>query len=238
MRRGIITLAVAAVGASAVIASPVYLDFVGPASYAGTANITFTNTLLNPNQVTTGNYHAGAMNLRVGPNQSNLLNTLGYCVDFTRTAGDGGAILTNTNSLSPRGNQIAFLINSFAQGFHAAANVSGSTALQLAIWELLYDNDPFSLSTGNFKVNSVGGGANMTQVNTHFTTFMSALSNSSNQSAINGAVATYINGTGSNIQSFVIPSTSLQPVPEPFTMALGGAAAAAFIRKRRQAKKA
>lgn len=31
---------------------------------------------------------------------------------------------------------------------------------------------------------------------------------------------------------------AVQPVPEPFTMALGGAAAAAFIRKRRMAKKA
>lgn len=34
------------------------------------------------------------------------------------------------------------------------------------------------------------------------------------------------------------PSVFVAPVPEPFTMALGGAAAAAFIRKRRRAKAA
>lgn len=48
----------------------------------------------------------------------------------------------------------------------------------------------------------------------------------------------YTRGLAS-LQNFGVgEGTLLAPVPEPFTMALGGAAAAAFIRKRRQAKKA
>jgi hypothetical protein len=87
-----------------------------------------------------------------------------YCVDllndaqYTQTVSIGGTDDLQTVSTNG-GQKAAWLFNTFAAGIHNTPNASYLGAgLQLAIWEVLYDNT-FSTGGGNFKVTWASTGA-------------------------------------------------------------------------------
>lgn len=97
-----------------------------------------------------------------------------------------------------------------------------------------------NLATGGsvlFTGNLFGGGT--VQQTFNWSGFSPMMTFNFNASFTDLVSLTFAQGDGETAFQFDnMRMAELQPVPEPFTMALGGAAAAAFIRKRRAAKKA
>jgi hypothetical protein len=58
--------------------------------------------------------------------------------------------LTMTGVTNP-GSKVAWLLDTYAPGIHASGTGTDAAALQVAIWEALYDND-LNLSTGRFQL--------------------------------------------------------------------------------------
>jgi hypothetical protein len=100
--------------------------------------------------------------------------------------------------------------------FGTALTNNEGAALQLAVWEAIYDNG-FDLSSGNFQYND-------------------------NNATVSALALTFYNGGLSGSALYLAPQPSnagqgqltVNPVPEPGTMAALGLGALAFIRRRRK----
>lgn len=220
MKKAILfTLALAAVGASA-SAQTLTMNGLVPGKNslmwinngAGGALSQFTN--------------AGPFSVTLNPGAQTFES---YCIQLgVAPATPTTSYLVTTPTIT--GN-VAWLYNTYAA---SVTNSDLGAGLQVAIWEALYDTT-FNIGADNFQVSAAP--SVMAAANAFLSGLTSAIS--ANPSAVSGATAFQYVGPQDNFgqnryQTLIGP----QPVPEPFTMALGGAAAAAFIRKRRMAKKA
>jgi hypothetical protein len=141
-----------------------------------------------------------------------LFGTYGFCVDLTELVGDGDASILNVGTLN-NGNKAAWLLYTYWRADNTAAE---NAALQLAIWETIYD---MAAPDGYNGVTDY----DRFVLNTSFT-----------NSDIVNAYAQYITGLASsdlnafNGDQFQIASFDgkqdliFQVVPEPATMALMG----------------
>lgn len=155
----------------------------------------------------------------------------GYCVDLQSAAGNGQATKGDTSNLTG-GGAIGYLLNKYAPTFHTTTNKQGAAALQLAIWDLLYENDP-----GNFQVTN---GYNFTMNSGHFTATNIKIDGSSYDPTAylamfqadlgQNGTATVYRGAAGSIQSFASPN----PVPEPATLAALAVGAAGMLRRRKR----
>jgi len=158
----------------------------------------------------------------------NEAQTYGYCVDLQADAGDGTATKSTTAGL-PGGLTIGFLLNTYAPVYHAAGDKKGAMALQLAIWDILYETNDnqdlasngfqFNMNSGHFRAQNFKVNNNSFDPSSYFTAFQSSLGGS--------AAATYYDMTGCGGQSFA------SPVPEPATLAVLGAGALGLLRRRK-----
>lgn len=89
----------------------------------------------------------------------------GYCVDLTTavTSTEDIAIrstdLLTVSGIPGAGGKAAWLFNTYAPTIHASGTAIDAAALQIAIWEALYDSSA-SLTAGNFRATiTTGGGA-------------------------------------------------------------------------------
>jgi hypothetical protein len=111
------------------------------------------------------------------------------------------------NGITPNsGNQVAWLYNTFASSVNT--NLKGA-ALQVAIWEVLYDSS-YNLGSGYFKLNTVDA-ALTSQVNTYITALQS------NYSATN---ATWFQAVNPATSQDMIGPGSTNAIPEPGMMSL------------------
>lgn len=153
-------------------------------------------------------------------------NYLGFCSDATTTYVGGGNdfILTDTSALSTanRG-RIAYLVNHYT---NTATDASTGAALQLAIWDELYDSSPGSVLTGNFVVNSFD--------HVNFAAVTSLADSYLADADLHAEVAYYFKPTGTN-QSFVAPNPNFHATPEPASMAAIGLGLLTVVRRRRKA---
>jgi hypothetical protein len=135
-----------------------------------------------------------------------------YCVDLLTNASltqnvtiGSTSGLTGGKYVADAGARVAWLFESFAADVHAAAQPIQAAALQVAIWEALYDTT-LDLTSGNLKL--LTSEAIMNQAASYLSQLASA--------NYAGSVATVL--FASNGQSQL-----MNPVPEPSTLVLMGA---------------
>ena len=136
-----------------------------------------------------------------------------------------------SGALPAAGRYASWLYKEYAAGIAAANDNVGRTALQMAIWNVLYDTD-FTVDTGGFRVS-----ASDTAVRLESNKLLAALA-----ADLGGALladATWLQlrdcsvSPCRDVQDFMGPRAA---VPEPSSLALLGlGAAATFVRRRRRA---
>lgn len=182
--------------------------------------------------VRAGTFMAGELNWQWigGPPAGFAASFYSYCIDITHNLGDPQEVTPRssdgfTNDANNGGAKAAWLFNEFAAGIrstvdHGVANTMAA-ALQVAIWEAMYDNTS-SLSSGDFILETTGAIRSQAQ------TYLNALYTSA---------TTYRTGLGTVLE--VTPGNSGQDqivsrVGEPSTLLLMGAAFLIFAKRMRR----
>jgi hypothetical protein len=195
--------------------------YLGPNSTHGQAHVTLSGV---PGPTVNMTVITGENRFKYGSEAERY----GYCVDLQSMAGNGGATKTNTLSLNA-GLTIGHLLHAYAPTIHATGDKHGATALQLAIWDLLYDSadgnmvqntHQISLTGGNFKANNIKVNGVAFDPTAYFNMFESGFNE--------WGVGDVYSGAGS-IQSFAT-------VPEPASIAALAVGAAALLRRRKASR--
>ncbi|MGE3507316.1 MAG: PEP-CTERM sorting domain-containing protein [Vicinamibacterales bacterium] len=171
-------------------------------------------SVVNLGGLFSGSVYAGELNWSwMGAAPSGFTQSFySYCVDLLNYVQDPQVVTIGTTSAltgSPHaangGAAAAWLFNTYASAVHAAGSAVQAAALQVAMWEVLYDSTAI-LGSGNVILNTTG--AIMSQANA----YLAALAGSSYQ----GSSATVL--FTSNGQDQITSR-----VPEPATVMLLGA---------------
>jgi hypothetical protein len=152
-----------------------------------------------------------------------------FCVDLFSHAGAFGrsivydkvlnADATNLNNVTALSKLFTF------NGGVTSVNATASAALQLAVWELLYDGEGGSLSTGNFKSGSVNA-AVVTAANTLLVGAATSTAGYDITLFTDNAYRTkptyqdFITATQNFGGSCTLGNCDVTPVPEPTTLSL------------------
>ena len=196
--------------------------YLGPNSTHGQAHITLSGVPGSPVNLTV---ITGENMFKYGFEAA----TYGYCVDLQAMAGNGSAWKGSTASLNA-GQTIGHLLQEYAPQIHATGDKYGATALQLAIWDLLYDtptgpsaqnNQAISLTSGHFKADNIKVNGVAFDPSAYFAAFQSGFDES--------GLADVYHGTNQSIQSFAA-------VPEPASIAALAVGAAAQLRRRKASR--
>jgi PEP-CTERM motif-containing protein/fibronectin-binding protein len=202
------------------------IDFRG-SGRAAAVGITVSN---GSSTLFSGNVMAGELNwswLGATP-EGFATDFYSYCVDATQYLRDPQYVAVRTTDAFTAGSanagaKVSWLFNSFANTIHTSGTNIQAAALQLAIWEALYDTSQ-NLSGGAFRATATG--AILTQAQTYLTALYS--------SSYLGSQATFLDVDGSNPN----PARRGQDqityrVPEPSTLMMMGLASLALLRRRR-----
>ncbi len=155
-----------------------------------------------------------------------------YCYDLGETLG-GNTYTAVFGTNPPTAFGVTQSTLAFAGGdaydWLRASTASLAAAIQIGLWETLYDNGgTFDLAAGNFRAAGVAAGTQTELDN------ILALLGSSN--ALNSALVMTLHTTGQNAQDVITGYRPPLRIPEPGSLALLGlAAAAAGVMRRRNA---
>lgn len=185
--------------------------------------------------------YIGAMRLNIsgytGPQEA-------WCVDLKQTVANSAwnAVQKNTTPTAlDDGRRADWAMGALWKNRPSATDARGRAALQLAIWEALYDGfgtNPFN--SGRFRVPSVFNGTNRSSLDSLTVTIaQNYLQAWSGLSILNGTLFDApLPGSGTRSQDFILtPGTNFVPlvVPEPHTlvlMSLGLVGIGKFLRRR------
>lgn len=170
---------------------------------------------------------AGEMKLRLDTG-AGTTDFRGFCTDADLRVASGawGIQILDTNSLSPNGDRIGYLVNKYLPGISLSGTNAEARALQLTIWELSEETSGiYGLTDGTFRAKEMNGDPlNATTLNW---------------------VNTYLNDVGSSVAPFYasnldgnnrqLSQNMVTAVPEPATLAALGFGAAALLRRKRRA---
>jgi hypothetical protein len=186
--------------------------------------------------VRAGTFWAGELNWQwVGTAPEGFAQAFyGYCADVSQNLGDPQMVTVRssdgfTNGAFEGGARAAWLVNEYAAGIRAmgsgAAANTMAAALQVAIWEAMYDASP-SLAGGNFHLT---GSSLTSAVRTQAEVYLSALYTATG-AAYNTSIATILDVVAPNRGQDQIVAR----VSEPSTLLLMGVALLAFARRARR----
>ncbi|HEY7497026.1 MAG TPA: PEP-CTERM sorting domain-containing protein [Vicinamibacterales bacterium] len=145
-------------------------------------------------------------------------NFFSYCVDAVNVLRDPQVVdVRGTADMGSAGAKVAWLFNTFADEVRASGSGVRAAALQVAIWEALYDASN-SLTGGTFRLNTTGA------VRTQAASYLSQLYSSN----YTNARTTWLDTARGQDQ------ITRQAVPEPATLLLMGCAGLLFARQRRR----
>jgi hypothetical protein len=145
-----------------------------------------------------------------------------YCLSVLDLLNNSQTVTVNPLGPTGSGGQIAWLLNTYGSGVNS--DIKGA-ALQLAIWEVLYDAGPsYNLSNGTFSVMSVPQDYadlfdlfQSSPLQPGYTSVIAEYTSAMDQ--INSEVSlatTYLNSIGSNTsQAYWLNTTNGQPVGAP-----------------------
>ncbi len=207
------------------------IDFRG-SGHAAAVGITVLN---GSTTLFSGNVMAGELNWSwLSPTPEGFVqNFYTYCVDATQYLRDPQYVtVRSTDSFTAgsanAGAKVSWLFNSFASTIRTSGTNIQAAALQLAIWEALYDTSQ-NLSGGSFRTNA--SGAILTQTQSYLTALYS--------SAYLGSRATWLDVDGANSNPAYRGQDQItHSVPEPSTLMMMGLASLALFRRRRKRAKA
>jgi hypothetical protein len=193
----------------------IFLAFSGTA-FSGTIDLTISDwSNLTNNRVTLGTtVHDGLAGSFVATSSNPPFTTYVFCVELTQGIGQGTYQFDVHDfddfgsSQNARYQKAGWLMDKYSN----LIGTSNSGALQLAIWEVLYD-DVFNLTGGNFRVNQAASYLPTTLLSDITTTFNNAGGN------YNFDMNRFAIYTSPTVQNLI----GLNPVPEPATMLLFGA---------------
>jgi hypothetical protein len=199
------------------------------------------NSTVSIGGVRTGTFAAGELNwqwLTATP-EGFAQSFYAYCVDVTQNLRDPQTVTPRTtegftNGVVDGGAKAAWLVNEFAGSIHALTNVAEANtkaaALQVAIWDAMYDTTAGLVNTGSGVNNFYLTGASLTNtaVKTQAETYLSMLYGS--DGSYNTSVARLVEVRSPNLgQDQIVRSVS-----EPSTLLLMGIATLAFVRRSRK----
>ena len=129
------------------------------------------NAVVSVSGVRTGTFYAGELNwMWVGAPPAGFSQSFyTYCVDLLNLVVDPQTVAVRSTSQiagvsANGGGKAAWLFNTYAPTIRGAGTNTQAAALQVAIWEALYDSSA-DLGTGNFRLNTTG--AIRTQANVY-----------------------------------------------------------------------
>lgn len=117
---------------------------------------------------TNGSVSAGGFNMKVlssnDPAISSPGSILAWCIELTQFVNTPADYTSSSSGGDTWSGKLTRLFNTHYQDVLAGANKTVSAAMQLAVWEIVYDGSALDLSKGNFKVTSGDNSArNMAQ---------------------------------------------------------------------------
>jgi len=149
-----------------------------------------------------------------------------FCFELTQTFNFNPSPAYTYDDSIPSGPQFTALSELFTEGFATAlSSTDFSVGFQLAVWEILMDPTPASVSTGNGNFYVTNDHGNTGAV-THANDLLAGL-------PATGLYTIHLL-TNDNYQDFVYGTLPLRQVPEPAPLTLIGAAMVALIVMRRR----
>ncbi|HMS54495.1 MAG TPA: PEP-CTERM sorting domain-containing protein [Fimbriimonadaceae bacterium] len=193
------------------------------AAVSRAALFTFHGLVSGKSQAVSINYAGNSMNVGAGLANVSLdggPQFLGVCVDLDHWNGNGSSYQVNVRPIEDRGpfaTRAAWLFNDQASSVNS--NMKGA-ALQLAVWDIVYDNGD-GLDAGSFK--SSASGSLLTQTNSYL-----AASFGNTSSNANWFQAVSHGNANNRNQNY------MGTVPEPSSIAVIAVGAFALLRRRRR----
>lgn len=220
------------IGAAAVVLSCVLVPSLAQANQIDFLRVSH-GAAVSVSGVRSGSFMAGELDWQwVGTAPAGFAQSFySYCVDVSQNLADPQAVTARSsdgfsNGAVDGGAKAAWLFNTYAADIRgntnaAAANIQAA-ALQVAIWEAMYDSNA-NLGSGNFVLNTTGG------IRTQAQTYLSSL-----YSGIGGS---YLTGVAT-ILEVISPARGqdqiVSRVSEPSTLLLMGVAFLVFAKRTRR----
>lgn len=138
-------------------------------------------------------------------------------------------------------NQVNALLTAVTAGLVSATNATTSAALQVAIWEVIYQSGDsnYNVTSGNFYISAYDGD-NVSTVESDANQYLSYVTNGTWLPTAGDTVEMFLSSSGSdqNLIYLGVTATGKQAVPEPASMALlaTGLAGLGLLRRRRAAR--
>jgi hypothetical protein len=202
------------------------IDFRG-SGHAAAVSITVMN---GSSTLFTGNVMAGELNWSwLGGTPAGFQTDFyTYCIDATQYLRDPQYVAVRsmdafTGGSSNAGAKVSWLFNTYASTIRATGTNTQAAALQVAIWEALYDGSQ-NLGAGAFRIGTTGA------VRTQAEAYLTALYSTNYL----GSTAAWLDVDGGNTNPAYRGQDQItHGVPEPSTLLLMGVAGLALARRRR-----
>lgn len=200
------------------------MSALGAAS-ANAQSLKFTGTQLNPVDSGTINVNGNSSTVEMGALvfSTGTKSIVTYCADATSPLNNSNNPYSVSGVNMNDGSGLALAAKILATNFDVATNKDQQAALQVAIWDALYDNgSSFNYSSGKFKVTNGLSSSVLSLASTYYT-------NGKNSNPTTAVELFTSQGAGGQSQ--------LHVVPEPASLAVLGLGVFGLVRRRKSSSR-